>query len=70
MTDNSRIQRAVQHMADHAPIAIMYPSRVQGRLRAIAGERHRHVRSLQGDLCDWCLHDLRDGVHLRVGEPS
>jgi len=62
------MRKAVLHIANHSPLDLMKPHDIQARLRAIAGERHTHAASIGSDVCNICLRDLRDEVHLRAGE--
>lgn len=62
------IVRAVQNYANHAPLDELPSHRIQEDLLAIAGKRHTHKASVSGDACALCLRDLRDEIHLRVGE--
>ena len=38
------------------------------RLLGMCGVRHHHVRGEDIDRCEDCGRDLRDSIHLRVGE--
>lgn len=61
-----RLEQAIDHLADHAPLDLMKPRQIQERIRQIRGEPHMHKASIGSDQCDICLLDIRDGVH-RVG---
>lgn len=66
----SRLERAIEHLANHAPFDLMSPHEIQKRLLQILGEPHTHKASIGSDMCDICLRDLRDDIHLKLVDPK
>lgn len=57
---------AIRHYASHATLDLLHPSEIQRDLRAIAGERHMHRKSIGSDACDLCGRDLRNEIHAET----
>ena len=45
-----------------------YVSRLKEFIAVSGGKRHIHKASDKGDSCAVCRKDIRNGIHLRVGE--
>ncbi len=62
--DLKRLVGAIQTYAAIQPLDL----KIRDDLRAIAGQKHTHVRNIGGggDQCLICQRDLRDEVHFRA----
>lgn len=60
------MERALRRYAAIQPIDLKSMGEVQDDLRAIAGDRHMHRKSIGSDECLLCGHDLRHEVHQRA----
>lgn len=63
-----QLRDSVRNYANHQPLDLKSPSEIQKDLLAMTGDRHRHMKSIGSDSCLICGLDLRDPIHLRVGE--
>ncbi len=68
MPDETTLRRALRRYATQGPLDLKPPSQLRRELLCILGQRHIHEASIGSDECCLCGHDIREDVHLRVGE--
>lgn len=59
----ARLHRAITDYAAIQPLDLLGMAKIQSDLRAIAGEKHVHRKTIGSDECLLCKRDLRHAVH-------
>jgi hypothetical protein len=59
----STLRRAITDYAAIQPIDLFSMGKIQDDLRAIAGEKHAHRKTIASDECLLCKRDLRNVIH-------
>jgi len=67
-SDYHRVVEALRTYAAVQPLNLLKPGQIQDDLRAIAGDRHTHRRSIGSDRCLICRRDLCDPIHQETAK--